>query len=77
MKSKLEPNREATAIRCYDDETVEILHRDVDCFHPEKGQRWLIVTSTENGYNHTLVDLLDVLEWVRKNQPELLQVLNV
>ncbi len=72
MQSKIEPNKVATDIRCYDDETVEILKTDIDYFHPEKGQRWLIRTSTENGYNHTVVDLLDVIAWVKQNKPELL-----
>ena len=38
----------------------------------EKEGRLVIFALNEGGHNGTSVDLLDVLEWVRANKPELL-----
>lgn len=35
--------------------------------------RYVIIAENEGGYNCTSVDLLDVLEWVKKHKPELLE----
>ncbi len=34
--------------------------------------RWVVKAQNEGGYNHTRVDLIDVIEWVKINKPELL-----
>ena len=34
--------------------------------------RWVIVAYNEGGCNLTKVDLLDVIDWVKENKPELL-----
>jgi len=38
----------------------------------QEHDRLVIVALNEGGFNGTSVDLLDVLQWVRVNQPELL-----
>lgn len=40
-------------------------------------KRLVIVALNQAGYDATEVDLLDVIEWVRENKPELLEVKNV
>lgn len=35
--------------------------------------RLIIKSSSEGGYSGTEVDLLDVIDWVRENKPELLE----
>jgi hypothetical protein len=39
----------------------------------EIGERTVIVAYNEGGYNSTAVDLVDVIEWVKENRPELLK----
>ena len=39
----------------------------------EDDGRLLILAENEGGYNHTYVDLVDVIEWVKANKPELLK----
>ena len=36
--------------------------------------RVIIIAYNEGGYNKTEVDLLDVIEWVKENKPELLKI---
>jgi hypothetical protein len=38
-----------------------------------KNKRPVIVAYNECGYNRTQVDLIDVIEWVKENYPELLK----
>ena len=38
----------------------------------ENDNRTVIVAYNEAGYNSTEVDLLDVIEWVKNNRPELI-----
>ena len=55
-----------TNIREYGEEfPVEIIY--------EKN-RMAIMSFNEGGCNNTSVDLLDVIEWVKKNMPELLEI---
>jgi hypothetical protein len=35
-------------------------------------KRWCIIAKNECGYNCTIVDLLDVIVWVKENKPKLL-----
>lgn len=35
--------------------------------------RWIIDAQNEGGHNGTEVDLLDVIDWVKQNKPELLK----
>jgi len=37
-----------------------------------KTGRWIIMAKNEEGRNYTEVDLLDLIDWVKKNKPELL-----
>ena len=39
-----------------------------------KNQRLIIKAYNEAGYNSTKVDLQDVVDWIRKNKPELLKI---
>jgi len=39
----------------------------------KKGERWSIVAFNQGGYDSTWVDLIDVLVYVKKHRPELLQ----
>lgn len=38
--------------------------------------RWIIHAKNEAGFNCTQVDLVDVIEYVRENMPELLEGMN-
>lgn len=40
------------------------------------GTRWVITAHNEAGFNSTSVDLLDLLAWLRKNRPDLLELPN-
>jgi hypothetical protein len=40
----------------------------------QEGGRWVIVAFNECGYNSVYVDLLDVLQFVRDNMPDLLEM---
>jgi len=54
-------------IREYEEEMpVEILE-------DPKIKRWVIHANNEGGFNYTTVDLLDVIDWIKKNKPELLK----
>jgi hypothetical protein len=35
--------------------------------------RWVIIAYNEGGYNSTEVDLIDVIDWVKGNIPEILK----
>lgn len=39
----------------------------------ERSQREVIIALNEGGYNCTFVDLLDIVDWVKANRPELLK----
>lgn len=39
----------------------------------EKSGRWCISAENEGGHNGTDVDLVDVVEWVKANRPDLLE----
>lgn len=54
-----------TTIREYGDGlTVEIREYG-------NANRWVIQACNDAGFNHTAVDLLDTLEWVKKNLPDI------
>jgi hypothetical protein len=38
----------------------------------KEGDRFVVVATNEGSNNSTAIDLLDLLEWVRANRPELL-----
>lgn len=60
-----------TGIREYcENMTVSIIEPNTD--HNDEN-RYIIVALNEAGHNSTNVDLLDVIEWVKKIKPELLQ----
>ena len=40
----------------------------------EENERLVVRAYNEGGYNLTDVDLLDILDWVKENKPELLNV---
>jgi hypothetical protein len=69
-----------TPIREYAEKMgVEIVIRnDIDAgengaeLSPEDGERLVISAANEGGYNHTYVDLGDVIAWVKEHRPELL-----
>lgn len=64
-----------TEIREYaEEEPVKIYKRVAVQGIDRKGVgRWVIGARNEGGYNGTEVDLLDVLDWVKQNKPELLK----
>lgn len=41
--------------------------------NPDSKNRLVIHAKNEGGYNCTEVDLLDVIQWVKENKPELLK----
>jgi hypothetical protein len=63
-----------TDIREYGEgKVVEIIEHDGYYYNrPETKGRLVIIALNEGGHNSTEVDLLDVIEWVKKNKPELL-----
>lgn len=42
--------------------------------HEEENGRLAIFALNEGGYNVTSVDLIDLIQWVKRNKPELLNV---
>ena len=56
-----------TSIREYSDEM------EVEVDREENSNRWIVRAYNEGGYNRTEVDILDLVDWLRKNNPELLQ----
>ena len=64
-------NRQKTDIREYAEEMeVAVCERIMD----DEGNTKLVIDAlNEGGYNGTHVDLLDVLEWVKANKPELIE----
>ena len=44
-----------------------------DTYKAHMNERWVVVARNEAGYNCTQVDLLQLIEWVKKNKPELLK----
>ena len=64
-----------TEIREYNDEYgVTIIKQMVPWRQKEEDrtERFVVHATNEGGYNSTEVDLLDVIDWVKKNMPELL-----
>ena len=39
---------------------------------PTEGPRWCVQAMNEGGHNSTSIDLLDLIQWLRANRPELL-----
>ena len=39
----------------------------------EDSNRWIVRAYNEGGHNCTEVDILDLVDWLRKNKPDLLQ----
>jgi hypothetical protein len=65
-----------TNIREYNEERVV----EIDKFDdyeikdtPELCDRLLLVAFNEGGHNNVRIDLVDIIEWVKKNKPELLK----
>ena len=40
-------------------------------FDGEGRGRWVIMAKNEGGYNSTEVDVLQMIDWLRKNRPDL------
>ena len=57
-----------TEIRDYSEELPVKIEKTV---LPKGNARWVIHAKNEGGYNGTQVDLLDVLEFVKKNMPDI------
>ncbi len=55
-------------IREYDEEMDVEIKQD-----KEYNNRLVIKAYTEGGYRATIVDLLDIIKWVKENKPELLK----
>ena len=41
--------------------------------HPIGSRRWVVRAFNEAGFNQTNVDIVDLVEWLRENKPELLE----
>jgi hypothetical protein len=50
---------------------VEISFQE-DWERPEEPKRECIIATNEGGYNCTMVDLLDLIQYLKENRPELL-----
>jgi hypothetical protein len=46
---------------------------NVEIEKQEGNSRWVVVALNEGGYNSTAVDLIDLINWVSANKPELLE----
>ena len=44
----------------------------VEILFSEEHKRWIVKALNEGGYNWTQVDLIDLIEWIKINKPELL-----
>lgn len=42
----------------------------------EKGRRLVVAALNEGGYNRTEVDLIDLLQFIKQNMPEIWQAVN-
>ena len=60
-------------IREYCEEFPVRIGLNLDDYPDAAKDRWVIWAENEGGYNGTVVDLLDVIDWVKKNKPELLR----
>lgn len=53
---------------------VELKYTDSSTCNEQRGERRLVIKAyNEGGYNCTLVDLLDLIAWLKANKPELLE----
>jgi len=43
-----------------------------DCNDENDAGRYVVIAYNDRGYNYTTVDLVDLINWVRNNKPELL-----
>ena len=62
---------------CEDVEIITLVHYPslINPYETVKGEGRLVIKAfNEAGYNHTLVDLIDVIEFVKINYPELLEL---
>lgn len=60
-----------TGVREYNEGSdVKLMECDTGTDDPE--MRLCVVAITEGGWNATCVDLLDLIAWIKTNQPELL-----
>lgn len=41
--------------------------------HPPNGMRWIVRAFNEGHHNSTEIDLVDLLTWLRRHRPELLE----
>jgi hypothetical protein len=46
---------------------------DVELWKRDEDGRLVVISYNEGGCNFTTIDLLDIIEWVRENKPELLE----
>lgn len=52
----------------------EYVEEDPVELHLEDNGRLSVLASNEGGQNATAIDLLDLIEWVKMNKPEILHV---
>jgi hypothetical protein len=52
---------------------VILMTREAYEYKPEGHGRLVISATNEGGFNSTMVDLLQLIQWVKNNRPELLQ----
>ena len=72
----MEANSRKTNIREYVEEMPVIISdwQETDREENPIGEKRVVISAlNEGGYNGTLVDLCDVISWVRVNMPELLE----
>lgn len=51
---------------------VQEYREEMDVYLSNEHDRPVIIATNEGGFNSTSVDLLQLLEWLRANKPELL-----
>ncbi len=56
-----------------ENDPVFLLTREADEFYQDGHGRLVISATNEGGYNSTQVDLLQLIQWIKNNRPELLQ----
>jgi spore coat polysaccharide biosynthesis protein SpsF (cytidylyltransferase family) len=61
-----------TQIREYHESNVVRIGRDCPDFDNLSLSREIIEATNESGTNYVVIDLIDVVDWVKKNRPEML-----
>ena len=60
-------------IREYGERIDVVIDDDADgnlAYADYVGGRPVLIAYNEGGYNHTTVDILDLVQWIQKNRPE-------